>query len=78
MMYKDFQYERHEWDNIPIIVPRFIIYMSKYVKGLSSFAKRQSEMETTEELRRDLDRRYEVLYACFNATNLESDGSLGS
>ena len=60
MMYKDFQYERHEWDNIPIIVPRFIIYMSKYVKGLSSFAKRQNEMETTEELRRDLDRRYEV------------------
>ena len=78
MMYKDFQYERHEWDNIPIIVPRFIIYMSKYVKGLSSFAKRQSEMETTEELRRDLDRRYEVLYACLNAANLESDGSDGS
>ena len=78
MMYKDFQYERHEWDNIPIIVPRFIIYMSKYVKGLSSFAKRQSEMETTEELRRDLDRRYEVPIICLNDANLESDGSLGS
>ena len=67
LLYKDFQYERHEWDNIPIIVPRFIIYMSKYVKGLSSFAKKQSEMETTKELRRDLDRRYEVLYLCFKA-----------
>jgi hypothetical protein len=60
MLYKDFQYERHEWDNIPIIVPRFIIYLSKYVKGLSSFARKQSEMESTEDLREDLDRRYKV------------------
>lgn len=43
MLYKDFQYQRHEWDNIPVIVPRFIIYLSKYVKGISGYCKHLDE-----------------------------------
>jgi len=60
LVYKDFQYERHEWDNIPIIVPRFIIYLSKYMKGISGFCKTQSELEPTADIRYDLDIRYKV------------------
>jgi hypothetical protein len=61
MLYKDFQYERHEWDNIPIIVPRYIIYLSKYVKGISGYCKYQSELEPTATIRHDLDHRYSEL-----------------
>lgn len=61
MLYKDFQYERHEWDNIPIIVPRYIIYLSKYVKGISGYCKYQSELEPSANVRRDLDDRYREL-----------------
>jgi hypothetical protein len=60
LLYKDFQYQRHEWDNIPIIVPRFIIYLSKYIKGLAGYAKGIDEQEKPESLRADLDYRYQV------------------
>jgi len=33
--YNEFLYERHEFENIPAVVPRFSIYLAKYVKGLT-------------------------------------------
>ena len=56
--YVDFRYQRHEWDNIPTIVPRYTIYLSKYVKGLTAFCKIVSEAESTESIRNDLDSKY--------------------
>jgi hypothetical protein len=35
MQYNKFAYEKHEWDNIPTIVPRYVIYLAKYVEGMS-------------------------------------------
>ena len=64
MDYKEFQYLRHEWDNIPIIVPRFIIYLSKYVKGISGYCKHLDSLETTTSLREDLDAKYAVRKLC--------------
>lgn len=61
MVYKEFQYQRHEWDNIPIIVPRFIIYLSKYIKGMTTYVKRLDESESTLSLRQDLDSKYQEL-----------------
>jgi hypothetical protein len=61
LLYKDFQYQRHEWDNIPVIVPRFIIYLSKYIKGLSGFCKEQEGLESTEALRGDFESRLREL-----------------
>jgi len=29
--YKQIKYHKHEWDNIPPVVPKFIINLSKYV-----------------------------------------------
>ena len=60
LVYKDFQYQRHEWDNIPVVVPRFIIYLSKYMKGISGYCTHLDECETTESIRMDLDGKYEV------------------
>ena len=63
LSYKDFQYQRHEWDNIPIIVPRYIIYLSKYINGLTRFCKKAEESETTASLRADIDSKYQLLKA---------------
>lgn len=34
LVFNTFAYEKHEWDNIPGIVPRYIIYLSKYMSGI--------------------------------------------
>lgn len=34
--YKQFEYENYEWDNIGKIVPKFLIHLEKYVKGISA------------------------------------------
>ena len=51
MQYNKFAYEKHEWDNIPTIVPRYVIYLSKYVEGISQFCMEVRERETTKDLR---------------------------
>lgn len=42
---------KQEWDNIPGIVPRYIIYLSKYVNGLSDVCREFTERETVAQLR---------------------------
>lgn len=51
MSYNKFAYEKHEWDNIPTIVPRYVIYLAKYVEGLSNFCFEVRARESTKELR---------------------------
>lgn len=78
LVYKDFQYQRHEWDNIPVIVPRFIIYLSKYVKGISSFCRHQSEQETTAALRQDFEARFSELRHLIDSRRQEDLGEKGA
>lgn len=68
--YVDFQFSKHEWDNIPGILPRFLFYISKYVSGLSSFCKEVSTHETTESIREDLNCKYKVSYKNSNQKNV--------
>lgn len=49
--YKQVRYHKHEWDNIPPVVPKFIINLSKYVEGLANRALVQSEEENVAQLR---------------------------
>ena len=50
-----FAYEKHEWDNIPSIVPRYVIYLSKYMSGICSITKEIMDRETTYDLRMDME-----------------------
>eukprot|EP00347_Sterkiella_histriomuscorum_P006612 403352105 len=59
--YVDFSYSKHEWDNIPGILPRFLFYQSKYIDGLAGFCKEVSERESTESIRDDLNYKYKTL-----------------
>jgi hypothetical protein len=52
--YNVFAYEKHEWDNIPGIVPRYVIYLAKYMQGICAACKEFDERETVFSLRTDM------------------------
>ena len=54
LVFKDFTYEKHEWDNIPGIVPRYVIYLAKYMNGLCKISSEFDSRETTFDLRNDM------------------------
>lgn len=53
--YQKFKYQKQEWDNIPGIVPRYVIYLSKYIEGLSIFCSDLNARETVASLRTDME-----------------------
>jgi hypothetical protein len=46
--WKPIKYHKHEWDNIPPVVPKFIINLAKYVRGLSGLALDAHNKENVE------------------------------
>ena len=57
MIYNNFAYDKHEWDNIPAIVPRYTLYLSKYIKGLSEVCNEMYSRENVKDLRNDLENK---------------------
>ena len=55
LVYNNFRYEKHEWDNIPGIVPRYIIYLAKYMEGICKASNEFDARETTLSLRTDME-----------------------
>lgn len=53
-------FEDYEWDNIPQVVPRFVIHLEKYVQGLSEFCNEIKHRENIKDLRADFESRFEV------------------
>ena len=51
LVYERIPYVSREWDNIPPIVPRYVIQLSKYMAGVTKQVKYQSELETVASLR---------------------------
>ena len=58
--YNVFAYERHEWDNIPGIVPRYVIYLAKYMQGICDACKEFDGRETTLQLRNDMQNKMDT------------------
>lgn len=54
LQYNKFAYEKHEWDNIPAIVPRYVIYIAKYMEGLCNISDEFNKRESTIDLRTDM------------------------
>jgi hypothetical protein len=57
LTYNHFAYEKHEWDNIPAIVPRYIIYLAKYMDGICAFCTDVDSREHTRDLRQSIEHR---------------------
>ena len=53
MDYQKFKYEQTEWDNIATVVPRFLIYLEKYMCGISAKCHEFNEREHIDHLRED-------------------------
>ena len=51
LTFNKFAYEKHEWDNIPAIVPRYVIYLAKYMEGICQISDEFNNRETTMSLR---------------------------
>ena len=51
LIYQKIQYPSHEWDNIPPVIPKFIINLEKYMEGVTDLLKQQSLLETTASVR---------------------------
>ena len=54
LQFNKFAYEKHEWDNIPAIVPRYVIYIAKYMEGICNITNEFNNRESTMDLRSDL------------------------
>ena len=50
-LYEEFDYDKSEWDNIPVIIPRFVIFLSKHLAALIRHLGILVEEETTVQLR---------------------------
>lgn len=51
LRYKTPSFSKQEWDNIPPIVPKFVLNLSKYLESLSAYQLSLSEGETVKQLR---------------------------
>jgi len=49
--FKKVKYHKHEWDNIPPVVPKFIVNLSRYVEGLSAICHDWKKEERTSSIR---------------------------
>ena len=36
LIYQEFEYDKNQWDNIPSIIPKFVLFMSKHLEGLAN------------------------------------------
>ena len=52
--YEAFDYDKSEWDNIPVILPRFVIFLSKHLGALIRHLGIEAQAETTAQLRTDV------------------------
>ena len=62
LAYAPVGYHKHEWDNIPPVVPKFVIHLSKYVEAMSKHAHSRSLEETTAELRAFAEKSFSVSF----------------
>ena len=51
LSYDEVSFEKKEWDNIPMVLPRFIIHMSKHLAALTQHYSIKCGEESTAELR---------------------------
>ena len=59
--YKEFEYDVSEWDNIPLIIPRFIVFLSWHLEAVVRHCRNVSQKESVEVLWAQYDEEVESL-----------------
>ena len=55
LQYQKFQYADTEWNNVSDVIPRFLVYMEKYIAGLSEKCNEFNEREHIDLLRSEME-----------------------
>lgn len=64
--YEEFKYPLNEWDNIPPIIPRFILIMNQHLKAIVHKWREKFKEETTIDLRMDIEEQIKLLHQKVN------------
>ena len=59
--YKEFEYDISEWDNIPLIIPWFIVFLSRHLEAVVWHCWHVSQKESVEVLKDFYDKKIEEL-----------------
>lgn len=62
LKYEEFKYPLNEWDNIPPIIPRFILTMNQHLKSIVATCRDKFKEESTYNLRTDLESQNSALH----------------
>lgn len=63
LSYQEFQYDKTEWDNIPTILPRFILFLSKHLEALTNKCQERFSQISTPDLQQQMTQKIETLEA---------------
>lgn len=63
LTYQEFQYDKTEWDNIPTILPRFILFLSKHLEALTNKCQERFSQISTPDLQQQMTQKIETLEA---------------
>jgi hypothetical protein len=57
LVYKPVLFEKKEWDNIPMVIPRFCLHLQKQLDALTGHYKQRCDIESPIEERENLLKR---------------------
>ena len=60
LIYNNFAYGDREWYNVGDVIPRFLIYLEKYVSGLSYKCNEFNEREHIDLLRSEMEATFRM------------------
>ena len=63
LKYEEFKYPLNEWDNIPPILPRFILTMNRHLIAIVHAWSEKFKEETTIDLRKDIQSKLNDIHA---------------
>ncbi len=55
LSYKEFSYNRNQWDNIPPIIPKFVLFLSKHLEALVNKCNERFTQISTIDLKDKVD-----------------------
>jgi hypothetical protein len=73
LSYEEFKYPLNEWDNIPPIIPRFILTMNQHLKAIVHKCRDKFKEETTIDLRMDIEEQIKLLHQKVNDITEKQD-----
>ena len=73
LIYKEFDYDKTEWDNIPSLIPRFVTFLSKHMESLTKICHERFTQISTPDLQLLMEEKLATLENKVNI--LLSEGS---